>query len=158
MYYIKRPHLCGAFLFLKQRVQYLPLSMNSAETNKGLLSSIKDVILTARQNAYKSNNVLLLNMYWQIGRLIVEDEQEGKTKAAYGKAVLKNISHHLTLEFGKGFDESNLRNIRQFYLAFPIRDAVRHELEKVSLLWQDNNTSLRILPTFILIWFFTITI
>ena len=58
----------------------------------------------------------------------MEDEQEGKTKAVYGKAVLKTLSQQLTLEFGKGFDESNLRNIRQFYLAFPIRDAVRHEL------------------------------
>jgi hypothetical protein len=42
--------------------------------------------------------------------------------------VLKNLAQQLTIEFGKGFDESNLRNIRQFYLAFPIRDAVRHEL------------------------------
>lgn len=67
-------------------------------------------------------------MYWEIGRLIVEEEQQGNEKAQYGKAVLKNLSAQLTLEFGKGFDDSNLRNIRQFYLAFPIRDAVRHEL------------------------------
>ena len=67
-------------------------------------------------------------MYWQIGHLIVEDEQHGNAKAQYGKAVLKNLAQQLTIEFGKGFDESNLRNIRQFYLAFPIRDAVRHEL------------------------------
>lgn len=51
-----------------------------------------------------------------------------KEKATCGKAILKNLSQQLSLEFGKGFDESNLRNIRQFYLAFQKRDAVRHEL------------------------------
>lgn len=52
----------------------------------------------------------------------------GKAKAQYGKATLKRLSQALTLEFGKGYDESNLRNIRSFYIAFPIRDALRHEL------------------------------
>ena len=47
-------------------------------------------------------------MYWEIGRLIVENEQRGKTKAEYGKATLKNLATQLTLEFGRGFDESNL--------------------------------------------------
>ncbi|HVG17332.1 MAG TPA: PDDEXK nuclease domain-containing protein [Chitinophagaceae bacterium] len=96
--------------------------------NSSLVVSIKEIITTAKRVAFKSTNSILLNMYWEIGRLIVEDEQGGKTKAGYGKAVLKNLSLHLTLEFGKGFDESNLRNIRQFYLAFQKRDAVRHEL------------------------------
>lgn len=58
----------------------------------------------------------------------MEDEQQGKAKAIYGKAVLKNLSRQLSLEFGKGFDESNLRNMRRFYGAFPIRDALRPEL------------------------------
>jgi hypothetical protein len=57
-------------------------------------------------------------MYWDAGRLIVEDEQQGKSKAAYGKAVLNRLSNQLTLEFGKGLDESNLRNIRQFICHF----------------------------------------
>jgi len=52
----------------------------------------------------------------------------GKAKAQYGKATIKRLSQALTLEFGKGYDESNLRNIRSFYIAFPIRDALRHEL------------------------------
>lgn len=60
--------------------------------------------------------------------LIVEDEQQGKAKAIYGEATLKNLATQLTFEFGKGFDDSNLRNMRSFYLAFPIRDALRHEL------------------------------
>ncbi|SMD08245.1 DUF1016 N-terminal domain-containing protein [Pedobacter nyackensis] len=93
-----------------------------------LFKQITEIVTHARQKAYQNSNAILLQMYWQIGYLIVEDEQQGNTKAVYGKAVLKNLAQQLTLEFGKGFDESNLRNIRQFYIAFPIRDAVRHEL------------------------------
>jgi predicted nuclease of restriction endonuclease-like (RecB) superfamily len=93
-----------------------------------LFSTVASIINAARKTAYRNSNTIMLHMYWQIGQQIVEDEQGGKHKAEYGKSVLKNLSTHLTLEFGKGFDESNLRNIRQFYLAFPIRDAVRTEL------------------------------
>jgi hypothetical protein len=51
----------------------------------------------AKQLAYKSNNTILLNMYWEIGRLIIEDKQGGKAKAEYGKGVLMNLSTQLTL-------------------------------------------------------------
>jgi predicted nuclease of restriction endonuclease-like (RecB) superfamily len=93
-----------------------------------LFDSVKEVIAKARQNAHRSNNSILLNMYWDIGKLIVNEEQQGKTKAKYGKAVLKKLSLQLMLEFGKGFDERNLNNMRAFYLAFPIWNAVRTEL------------------------------
>lgn len=97
-------------------------------TDNQLLQSIKDVILESRQRVYRMVNNTLLQTYWQIGKLIVEDEQKGNDKAEYGKATLKNLAHQLTLEFGKGFDDSNLRNMRAFYKAFPIRDTLRHEL------------------------------
>ncbi len=93
-----------------------------------LFSSILQVIQAAKEKAYRNNNALLLKMYWEIGRLIVEDEQKGKARASYGKEVLKNLSLQLTLQFGKGFDERNLNNIRAFWLAFPIWNAVRTEL------------------------------
>ncbi len=64
----------------------------------------------------------------QIGKIIVEDEQQGNAKAVYGKATLKKLAQQLTFEFGKGFDDSNLRNMRTFYKSFPIRDTLRHEL------------------------------
>lgn len=102
--------------------------MSELQHNTSLLSSIKEIIHQAREKAFRNSNAILLQMYWEIGRLIVEDEQQGQAKAAFGKAILKNLSQQLTVEFGRGFDESNLRNIRQFYLAFPIRDALRHEL------------------------------
>lgn len=102
--------------------------MNDINKIIPLFDSIKEIVIQARQNIYRSSNSILLKMYWEIGKLIVENEQEGKAKAEYGKAVLKNLAQQLTTEFGKGFDERNLNNIRAFYLAFPIWNAVRTEL------------------------------
>jgi predicted nuclease of restriction endonuclease-like (RecB) superfamily len=96
--------------------------------NNPLFHSVKNIILHARERVYRMANSALLETYWQIGKLIVEDEQNGNAKAEYGKSVLKNLSKALTMEFGAGFDESNLRNMRSFYRTFPIRDALRHEL------------------------------
>jgi predicted nuclease of restriction endonuclease-like (RecB) superfamily len=90
--------------------------------------SIREIILVARKRVYRMANSALLETYWHIGQIIVENEQKGKVKADYGKATLKNLANQLTLEFGKGFDDSNLRNMRSFYIAFPIRDTLRHEL------------------------------
>jgi len=93
-----------------------------------LFLSVKEIINQSRERVFRVANSTLLLSSWQIGQLIVEDEQKGKERAEYGKFVLKNLSKKLTFEFGKGFDESNLRNMRSFFQAFPIRDAVRHEL------------------------------
>lgn len=93
-----------------------------------LVQSVKKIIITSRQHVYRMANSALLESYWQIGKLIIEDEQKGQDKAVYGETTLKNLSKELTLEFGKGFDYTNLTNMRKFYQAFPIRDALRHEL------------------------------
>ena len=66
--------------------------------------------------------------YWYIGKEIIDAEQAGNRRARYGQFVIKQLSDKLTVEFGKGFDESNLRNIRMFYITHPKRDALRHEL------------------------------
>lgn len=96
--------------------------------NPNLLLSVKEIIIQSRQQVYKMVNSVLLETYWNIGRLIIEDEQNGNAKAVYGKATLKNLSKELTFEFGKGFDERNLNNMRAFYKAFPIWNALRTEL------------------------------
>ena len=93
-----------------------------------IYQEIKEIIIQSRQRVFRMANSALLGTYWHIGKVIVEDEQECRSKAQYGHATLKNLANQLTLEFGKGYDESNLRNIRAFYKAFPIRDALRHEL------------------------------
>jgi predicted nuclease of restriction endonuclease-like (RecB) superfamily len=96
--------------------------------NNGIYQSIKDIITLSRQRVYRMANSALLDTYWQIGKIIVEDEQKGQSKAEYGKATLKNLAQQLTLEFGKGFDERNLNNMRAFYQSFPIWNALRTEL------------------------------
>lgn len=89
---------------------------------------VRKIIEYARENIARAINTEMVIAYWQIGKVIVEEEQRGKSRAGYGEEILRKISFKLTTDFGKGFDESNLRNIRYFYLCYPKRDALRHEL------------------------------
>ena len=93
-----------------------------------LYRSVRKVIQEAQGVVSRVANWAMVEANWRVGFLIVEDEQKGMRKAEYGKAVLKDLAHRLTAEYGSGYDESNLRYMRLFYLAFPIRDALRHEL------------------------------
>jgi len=93
-----------------------------------LLDTLRGLILQARQTVWRTANVAQVQTYWEVGRHIVEFEQGGDARAAYGKALLPTLADSLTREFGKGFDASNLRNMRLFYQAFPNCDALRHEL------------------------------
>ncbi len=93
-----------------------------------LYATVRGLISGAQAHVARSVNATIVELYWQIGRLIVEDEQRGADRAEYGKAVLQALSKRLTAEFGKGYDATNLRSMRQFYQLFPIRDAVRREL------------------------------
>ncbi len=93
-----------------------------------LYHNIRLTILEARQKVITTVNVAMLEAYWQIGRYIVEDEQQGKSRAEYGKQQLQQLALKLKEEFGGGFDRSNLLRMKNFYLLFPIRDALRHEL------------------------------
>lgn len=102
--------------------------MGSELDSASLLRDIKQVIEQARGQVKQAVNSAMVQAYWQIGYLIVEQEQQGSHRAEYGKAQLKQLSEQLTQEFGKGFDVTNLRNMRRFYLAYPNRDAVRLEL------------------------------
>jgi predicted nuclease of restriction endonuclease-like (RecB) superfamily len=98
------------------------------EMQSAIYQPIKAIILQSRERVFRVANSALLESYWSIGKVIVEDEQNGSSKAGYGKATLRNLSKQLTLEFGKGFDYTNLTNMRKFYLAFPILDTLRQEL------------------------------
>lgn len=100
----------------------------SLTKNSQLFDEISQLIEQARQEVQRSINTTMIQTYWEIGRLIVEDEQQGRSRAEYGKAQLKQLSLELTKHFGKGFDITNLRNMRRFYEVYPIRDAVRLEL------------------------------
>ena len=93
-----------------------------------LFQSVKEIIRQSREKVFRIANSTLLLTYWQIGKLIVEDEQQGKERAEYGKYTLRNLSQKLSLEFGKGFDYTNLSNMRKFYTAFPIVDTLSQQL------------------------------
>ena len=88
------------------------------EVSNNYINEIKRILKNARQKAYTAVNSAMVEAYWKIGRRIVEEEQSGRERAEYGKEIIKNLSKELTEEFGKGFGERNIRNIRQFYVLF----------------------------------------
>ena len=90
-------------------------------------NEIRSYIINSKNNIYRAINSEIVLTYWKIGKKIYEACGENE-RAAYGKRILEEISKRLTAEFGKGFDVTNLRKMRQFYLIFPIQDALRLEL------------------------------
>ncbi len=113
-----------------------------------LYRSVRKVIQEAQGVVSRVANWAMVEANWRVGFLIVEDEQKGMRKAEYGKAVLKDLAHRLTAEYGSGYDESNLRYMRLFYLAFPIRDALRHELS-----WTHYRSLARVLDPIAREWY-----
>lgn len=99
----------------------------SAPQSEDTYRSIRGYVIEAQRQVYAAVNSAMVMAYWKIGKSIFEACGEND-RAAYGKQVLQYISGRMTAEFGKGFDISNLRNMRRFYLAFPIQDALRPEL------------------------------
>jgi predicted nuclease of restriction endonuclease-like (RecB) superfamily len=93
-----------------------------------LYESIKQIIEEARSTAYRAANFAMVQAYWHIGKLIVEDEQDGKQKAGYGEEIIEKLSERLSVEYGKGFNSSNLWYMRQFYSNFKKLHALRGEL------------------------------
>jgi predicted nuclease of restriction endonuclease-like (RecB) superfamily len=82
-------------------------------------NEISELLKRARNTAYKNVNIIMVQTYWQIGKRIVEQEQDGQNRANYGDYLITNLSRYLSDTIGKGFSEANLWNIRQFYLVFP---------------------------------------
>jgi len=104
-----------------------------------LISELRELIRSARQRALRVVDTVQVQTCWELGSHIVEFEQRGAARAAYGTRLLADLAKALTAEFGKGFDASNLRYMRLFYKAFPKCDALRHELS-----WTHYRTLLRV--------------
>lgn len=86
--------------------------------NRDFLQGVSEVLAKARKNAKTAVNLSMVYAYFEIGRMIVEEEQHGSNRAAYGKQLLKELSVYLTKIYGKGFSVTNLKQMRQFYLAY----------------------------------------
>lgn len=95
--------------------------------NKEFYNDIKEILDQSRNRIYRNIQSEMVLAYWQIGKMIVE-RQGGNQRADYGDGLLNELSIQLTKDFGRGFDVTNLRNMRQFYIVFQKRDTVCHEL------------------------------
>ena len=92
---------------------------------KELISEIRSIIESSRANAVRSVDFCRVQMYWQIGRRIVEKEQGGQARAEYGKGLIKNLAKEIEPEYGSGFGQRQLERARQFYIEFPIASTLR---------------------------------
>ncbi|MES2731684.1 MAG: DUF1016 N-terminal domain-containing protein [Bacteroidota bacterium] len=104
------------------------MSINELERFSPFYQNVRDTLSHARQSAFKAVNATMVEAYWQVGRFIVEEEQQGLARAEYGTRLIELLAERLVLEFGKGFDKRNLHYFRQFYLTFPIVNALRSQL------------------------------
>ena len=112
------------------------------EISNNYINEIKRILKNARQKAYTAVNSAMVEAYWEIGRRIVEEEQNGKETAEYGKEILQNLSKELTEEFGKGYSYRTLREIRQFYLMFS--DFEKWRTVSAKLTWSHFQKVLRV--------------
>jgi predicted nuclease of restriction endonuclease-like (RecB) superfamily len=118
--------------------QQISISGDTIKENQ-LFIGIAELIELARKKVLSVVNLTMVHTYFEIGRMIVEDEQEGKERAEYGKKVLKDLSIHLTERFGKGFSEQNLRNMRQFYQVYSAKVICQKPSGKLKSI--DTNTN-----------------
>jgi len=101
--------------------------MKSQPLNTTFYSQIVELLQSARNKVVSTINQTMVLTYFEIGRKIVEEEQGGKKRADYGKKVIKELSKVLTKEFGKGFSERNIEQMRQFYLVYSKSQTVSAE-------------------------------
>ena len=104
------------------------MSKKPAIKNNKCYLKIKSILEEARHNVYRHVNFVMVQAYWNIGREIVEEEQKGKQRAEYGATIIEELSQKLTVEYGQGFNKTNLWYMKQFYLAFKNLHALRGEL------------------------------
>ena len=103
------------------------------------IQQIQSIIATAKDRAIRSVDTERVLMYWQIGKVILEEEQEGKERAGYGEFLIKSLSETLQPQFGSGFSVRQLEMCRQFYRTFPITNALRSQFS-----WTHYRTLIRI--------------
>ena len=103
-----------------------------------IFEEIKGLINTSRNRVYTAVNTEMLNLYWNIGKIIMEIQQ-GEKRASYGKDVIKNLSKKLTNEFGRGFSVDNLERMRKFHNTFSNSATLLRKSYMVSLFRINKN-------------------
>lgn len=106
------------------------------------LDDAKQIIDKGRGAAYGAVNTAMISTYWYLGRRIVEEEQKGQTRAAYGKQLIRLLSEELTAEYGKGFSQRTLAYYRKFYLAFPDSEILHTRVQ--NLTWSHMRELIRV--------------
>jgi hypothetical protein len=114
--------------------------MNEIVTNQ-LAEKIKELLFKARSKVVNTINQTMVLTYFEIGKMIIEEEQNGKQRADYGKQIIKSLSERLTKDLGKGFSQRNLEQMRQFYSVYSITQTVSAEF---NLSWSHYMKLMRI--------------
>jgi len=125
--------------------------MNDLSLNNEFYNQIVDLLQSARQQVLRTVNKTMVLTYYKIGEIIIEKEQEGKKRAEYGKALLKNLSEVLTKEFGKGFSIYNLERMRKFYFTYKNRN-IEQDNSTTVLRKSETEISATVLRNFELSW------
>ncbi len=102
--------------------------MKKKLSNQKLYSNIQLIIEASKDTISRSINITMVKVYWEIGRLIFEEEQKGKKRADYGQYIINSVSKKLSKKYGKGFSSTNLKQMRQFYICFPIGQTLSDQL------------------------------
>ena len=102
-------------------------SIKNDDDINNIFDNVNELVINSRNKVYSAVNTAMLNLYWNIGKIIMKIQQ-GDERASYGDAVLEKLSEKLTNEFGKGFSARNLRTMRKFYLTYPIWKTVSAKL------------------------------
>ncbi len=120
--------------------------------NSDFYNKIAELLKNARIKVVHTVNKTMVRTYFEIGRMIVEEEQKGKERAEYGKQLIKELSQKLTHEFGKGFSTTNLKQMRQFYLTYSKSQTLSDQSSNKKTESAELEKSEKILPEFILSW------
>ncbi|MBP5449611.1 MAG: hypothetical protein J6Y01_05775, partial [Spirochaetales bacterium] len=115
------------------------------------VNDIKTIIRNGRQAAYSAVSAVMTETYWNIGKRIIEQEQQGKTRAEYGKHLIDMLAEELTKEFGKNYNRRNLFYYRKFYLYFPNWEIVNACVH--NLAWTHYRSLLRVADEDARIWY-----
>ena len=124
---------------------------NDLTTYQSLITDIKDIISSGRKNAYNAASKAMVMTYWHIGKRIIEQEQNGKERAEYGKALIETLADELTKEYGTSYSKRNLQYFKKFYLAFPDEQIVNACVHNLN--WTHFRSLLRVQDEDARVWY-----